>query len=156
MDSPMYLNCLYPPGVNRPVSDHPEFRDPLCQCLIGIPAGKIIALTGRNIIGKADRLTVGSPNCTYAAATVRMEVQRIAGGIAAASGTAAVFFGVVGAVGTVGVVGIVGVVGTVGVVGIVGVVGVVGSSGRRGRRILRNSPSCRNSDTAALTIGVPV
>ena len=139
--------ALYPPGVNRPVSDQPEFRDPLCQFLIGIPAGKIIALTGRYMIGKSDHLTVGSPDCTYAAATVRMKVQRIAGGIAAAAGTAAVLFrdrrcrwnrrgcrdcrcrrcrrccrG---------------------------------RRCRRGRRILRYHLSCRNSDTTALTIGVP-
>ena len=102
------------------------------------------------MIGKADCLTVGSPDCTYAAATVRMKVQSIAGGIAAAAGTAAVLFR--------------GRRGRWnrrdcrcrrGRRGRRGRRCRRGCRGRRGRRILRYHLSCRNSDTTALTIGVP-
>ena len=51
---------LRPASVNRLVSIQSDFRDFVCQILVGVPATKVVAVASRNITGKVNRLAVGA------------------------------------------------------------------------------------------------
>ena len=75
---------FFPPGVNRRVAGKAYACDFIRQTLVGIPAGKVVALAGRLVARKVNRRIFGAADRSDRAAAVGFKCQAVIIGCAAA------------------------------------------------------------------------